>query len=165
MKSWHLRYWIPCHARHLLGWMRFAPKKSTLQAAISKIKDSPWERIHRALLNHAKEQGLEKGDQLRIDSTVTETHIHEPTDSSLLWDSVRILIRLLEQAEEMGINVEWRNHRRVVKKRARAIIYRRGQDRKKALYRDLVHYTEKTVQYIKHAKIVGQAHHPDMVRA
>ena len=94
----------------------FVPKKSALQSAISRIKDSTWERINLALLNNAKARGLEKGSMLRIDSTVTQTHIHEPTDSSLLWDSVRVMTRLLKQAHEMGVDFEYHAHHRVAKK-------------------------------------------------
>jgi len=135
----------------------FVPKKSALQGAISRIQESTWERINLALLNNAKESGIEKGTMLRIDSTVTETHIHEPTDSSLLWDSVRVLIRLLKQAHEMGVDFEWHDHHRVAKKRARSIIYIRGKDKKKVLYHDLIRYTNKTLQYINNAKIAGHA--------
>ena len=35
---------------------------------------------------------------MRIDSTVTETHILEPSDSRLLYDGVRVLTRLLRGA-------------------------------------------------------------------
>ena len=34
---------------------------------------------------------------MRVDSTVTETHILAPADSRLLYDGVRVLTRLLEQ--------------------------------------------------------------------
>jgi IS5 family transposase len=139
----------------------FVPKKSALQGAISQILDSTWERINLALLNNAKESGIEKGNMLRIDSTVTETHIHEPTDSSLLWDGVRILTRLLKQANEMGVDFEWHDHHRVAKKRARSIIYTKGKDKKEALYRDLVRYTQKTLQYINNAKIAGHIQQPE----
>lgn len=138
----------------------FVPKKSALQGAISKIQDSTWERINLALLGNAKDSGIEKGNMLRIDSTVTETHIHEPTDSSLLWDSVRVMTRLVEQANEMGVDFEYHDHHRVAKKRARSIIYTKGKDKKKVLYRDLIRYTNKTVQYINHAKIAGQVKQP-----
>ena len=135
----------------------FVPKKSALQGAISRIQESTWERVNLALLDKAKERGIEKGNMLRIDSTVTETHIHKPTDSSLLWDSVRVMTRLLEQATEMGIDFECHDHHRVAKKRARSIIYIRGKDKKKVLYQDLVRYTKKTLQYINNAKIAGHA--------
>ena len=139
----------------------FVPKKSALQGAISQIQDQTWERINQALLNNAKESGIEKGTMLRIDSTVTETHIHEPTDSSLLWDSVRVMTRLLKQALEMGVDFEYHAYHRGAKKRARSIIYTRGKVKKKALYRDLVRYTQKTLQYLNHAKLAGHVKQPD----
>jgi IS5 family transposase len=135
----------------------FVPKKSALQGAISKIQDQTCERINQTLLHNAKETGIEKGEMLRIDSTVTETHIHPPTDSSLLWDGVRVMTRLLKQALEMGVDFEYHDHHRVAKKRARSIIYTKGKDKKKSLYQDLICYTNKTLQYINNAKIAGHS--------
>ncbi len=157
--SFTLQDSISCHTfvRPIDG---FIAKKSALQGAISRIRDNTWERINQALLNNGKDSGIEKGSMLRIDSTVTETHIHEPTDSSLLWDSVRVLTRLLKQAREMGLNFDYHAHHRVAKKRARSIIYTRGKDKKKALYRDLVRYTQRTLQYIENAKKAGHLKPP-----
>lgn len=83
--------------------------------------------------------------------------IHDPLDSSLLWDAVRVMARLLNEAKDMGIDFECHDHQRVAKKHARAIIYTKGKDKKKALYHDLVHYTDKTLHYIDNAKIAGHA--------
>jgi transposase, IS5 family len=41
---------------------------------------------------------LESGAMLRIDSGVTAALMHEPSDSALLWDAVRIMTRLLRHA-------------------------------------------------------------------
>jgi IS5 family transposase len=79
--------------------------------------------------------------------------IHEPGDSSLLWDSVRVLVRLLNAAEELpGAPVlNWRNRQRLAKKRMRAIVYTRGADKKARLYQDLIKATRNTLGYIDHA--------------
>ena len=116
------------------------PKKSVLQQTISRIQPGTWERINQRLLLDAKHEKVELGRKVRIDSTVTETDIHAPSDSSLLWDSVRVMVRLLEAAQSMpgASEIEFRNHRRRAKKRARAIIYTRGKDKKAVLYRDLI---------------------------
>jgi IS5 family transposase len=130
--------------------MQWFPKKSVLQGCISAITDATWERINQRLLLSAQQTKVEKGAMLRIDSTVTATPIHEPSDSTLLWDSVRILVRLLRQATELasGITqIEYRNHQRVAKKRMRAIVYTRGQDKKARLYRDLIGVTKKSLGY------------------
>jgi hypothetical protein len=34
----------------------------------------------------AVDLGLEDGKRVRVDTTVTETDIHHPTDNTLLWD-------------------------------------------------------------------------------
>ena len=136
--------------------MEWFPKKSVLQACISTITDATWEQINQRLLCSARQAGVEKGEMLRIDSTVTDTPIHEPSDSSLLWDSVRILVRLLQQAEQLASGttvIEYRNHRRVAKKRMRAIVYTRGQDKKARLYRDLVAVTRKSLSYVEAASL------------
>jgi IS5 family transposase len=130
--------------------MQWFPKNSVLQSCISAISDSTWERINLRLLCGAQKIGVEKGEMLRIDSTVTATPIHAPSDSSLLWDGVRVLVRLLQQAEQLasGITeIDYHNHQRVAKKRMRAIVYTRGQDKKAHLYRDLIEVTKKSLGY------------------
>ena len=69
---------------------------------------------------------------VRIDSTVTEALMHEPSDSSLLWDAVRVMTRLLEQARGLtgSAAIRWRDHRRLAKKRAHAIAHSRGKSRR-----------------------------------
>ena len=58
------------------------PSKTCLQSCISKIDAPTWESINRILLADSAAKGIEKGRMVRIDSTVTESNIHEPTDSS-----------------------------------------------------------------------------------
>ena len=80
---------------------RLFPKKSVLQETISRIQPATWERINHYLLRDAKDEKVESGNKVRIDSTVTETDIHAPSDSTLLWDSVRVMVRLLEAAQSL----------------------------------------------------------------
>jgi glycerol-3-phosphate O-acyltransferase len=40
------------------------------------------------------------------DSTVTAALIHEPSDSALLWDAVRVMVRLLQQADALGSAIQ-----------------------------------------------------------
>lgn len=44
---------------------------------------------------------METGETVRTDCTVVESNIHEPSDSELLWDCVRVLTRLLGQARDV----------------------------------------------------------------
>src|SRR5476649_1520980 len=73
----------------------WSPKKSVLQRTISAIGAAGWETINRAVMSSARQQKLDDGSVVRIDSTVTESLMHAPTDSSLLWDGVRVMVRLL----------------------------------------------------------------------
>ena len=134
----------------------WSPKKAALQSCISAISEVTWEQINQRVLRCAQKAKAERGEMLRIDSTVTESPIHAPSDSTLLWDSVRVLVRLLKAAEELAeghTRIDYRNHQRVAKKRARAICYTRGQDKKTVLYRDLIEATRKTLDYVEEASI------------
>ena len=127
------------------------PKKSVLQKTISLIRAETWEQINWALLTDAKHEQIERGTVVRIDSTVCEALMHPPTDSSLLWDGVRVLTRLLKESVTLpgGAAVIWRNHKRLAKKRAMAIIYSRGKDKKAKLYKDLIDATQATIASVR----------------
>ncbi|MCM5688761.1 transposase, partial [Sinorhizobium meliloti] len=83
-------------ARLPWGW---SPKKSVLHKTISAIRADTWEAVNKMLLASARQERLESGRVVRVDSTVTAALIHEPSDSSLLWDCVRVMVRLLQQAD------------------------------------------------------------------
>ncbi len=115
------------------------PGKSALQSTIGSIRAETWERINRCLLGAARDEKVEPGDQVRVDSTVTHTHILEPSDSQLLRDGVRVLTRLLAAArDELGAEaVRFHDHRRAAK-RART-------------YRKLLRLLARTVGYVEAA--------------
>jgi IS5 family transposase len=98
-----------------------------LQQTISAIRAETWEAINRTLLASARQEKIETGKVVRLDSTVAAALMHEPSDSSLLWDAVRVMVRLLKAAEALVVGLAWRNHRRAAKKRARAIEYARDR--------------------------------------
>ena len=137
-------------ARLPLSW---SPKKSVLHKTISAISAASWEAINRTVVSSARQEKLEHGTVVRIDSTVTQALMHAPSDSSLLWDGVRVMTRLLEQAITIpgAPAIVWRNHRRLAKKRALAIQYSRGKARKAKLYCDLIAATRATVGTLQHA--------------
>jgi IS5 family transposase len=83
-----------------------------------------WECISRDLLEHAKDENIEKGRKTRIDCTVVESNIHKPFDSVQLFDSVRVLTRLLYKArDEFGIKIIFTDHQRRAKRRMVGIQY------------------------------------------
>jgi IS5 family transposase len=129
-------------ARLPLAW---TPKKSVLHKTISAIRAETWETINRAVLASARQGKVEAGEVVRLDSTVTAALMHEPSDSSLLWDGVRVMVRLLRAADALVGGLEWRNHRRAAKKRAQAIKYARGREKRVQHYRELIKLTRTTL--------------------
>ena len=115
--------------------LQWSPKKSVLHQTIAAIRAETWEAINQALLASAKQDRLESGATVRLDSTVTSALMHEPSDSTLLSDAVRVMTRLLQRGEALpeAPAVQWRDRRRLAKKRAHAIEYSRGQDKKRQL--------------------------------
>jgi IS5 family transposase len=119
--------------------LSWTPKKSALHKTIGAIRAETWEAINRTLLASARSERIETGGVIRLDSTVTAALMHEPSDSSLLWDAVRVTVRLLKEAEALlGGGLGWRDRRRAAKKRARAIQFTRGRPRRVELYRELI---------------------------
>jgi len=130
-------------ARLPLAW---SPKKSVLQRTISALRSETWEAVNRALVASAKQEKLETGAVVRIDSTVTAALMHHPSDSALLWDAVRVMSRLLRQAAKLpgAAAIRWHDRRRLAKRCAVDIQYSRGKDTRCRLYRKLIAATHAT---------------------
>lgn len=71
------------------------PRHKAFHRAFCRLRPETVRAINELVVRWAVAQGLEDGQQLRGDTTVVETNIHFPTDSTLLWDSVRVLTRLV----------------------------------------------------------------------
>jgi transposase, IS5 family len=54
-------------------------------------------RIHERIVRIAAENGVTDGKRMRVDTTVVEANVHHPTDSTLLGDGVRVLIRTMKR--------------------------------------------------------------------
>ena len=133
--------------------MVLEPAKVGAAKTISAIRLETWEAINRALLASARQARVEDGNVVRLDSTVTAAPIHEPSDSSLLWDAVRVMVRLLKQADPWvgSTGLEWRDHSRAAKKRARQIQFTRGCPNRAQLYRELIAIARTTLAYLRQA--------------
>ena len=55
------------------------------------------EKLHQRVVEIALENKIAAGRKMRVDTTVVETDIHYPTDSSLLGDGVRVLTRIMKK--------------------------------------------------------------------
>lgn len=126
-------------------------KFQTLQDNVKKLSPETLEAMNRVIVMHAVGEKIEKGGDARVDTTVVESNIHHPTDSTLIYDAVRVITRLLQRARgefpEAGICFHDRT--RVVKKRMKAVIDARSREERKRLYRDLVKYGEEVLGYAK----------------
>ncbi|HEV2323394.1 MAG TPA: ISNCY family transposase [Terracidiphilus sp.] len=60
------------------------------------------DKIHERVVEIAREKQVVKGRKMRLDTTVVETNIHYPTDSNLLGDGVRVLIRAMKRIGEIA---------------------------------------------------------------
>ena len=60
-------------------------------------------QLHERVVAVARDERAVTGRKLRVDTTVAETNIHYPTDSSLLGDGARVLTRIMQQIQaEVG---------------------------------------------------------------
>lgn len=138
------------------------PDPTTLSRVARQLGPQVIEQIHQRLVGMAQEKKVVQGKKLRVDTTVVETNIHYPTDSSLLQDGVRVLTRVMAKvasvAGQAGQKV--RNRTRSVKLRVLEIARAsrdksaRGQEKLKAGYRKLLESTQRVVGQAK--KVVQQ---------
>ena len=113
-------------------------------------------RVHERLVAIALEEGIATGKRMRVDTTVVETNIHYPTDSSLLGDGVRFLTRTMKKIAAIAgdVGTKLRDRSRTVKLRvldiARAARAKgpQSQERLKQSYGKLLAST---------SRVVGQA--------
>lgn len=74
------------------------------------------QQLHARVVQLAREERVITGRRMRLDTTVVETNIHYPTDSSLLGDGARVLTRTMQaiQTEVGGAGTAVRNRLRSV---------------------------------------------------
>jgi transposase, IS5 family len=112
--------------------------------------------IHERIVSIAKEKGIAQGARMRVDTTVVETNIHYPTDSSLLGDGVRVLTRVMKKitkiAGEVGVKLRDRTrsvrHRLIEIGRAARAKGAQGKEKLNKAYANLLNST---------GRVVGQA--------
>ena len=69
------------------------------------IREETWKEVNQLLAKSAVDAEQIDPKVLRTDTTVVEANIHYPTDSSLLWDGWRVLVRLIRKAKETRPNL------------------------------------------------------------
>lgn len=134
-----------------IGLMDEAPSRSTMQENVKKLRWRTLEKINRLVVEGAKQEGIETGEKVRVDSTTVESHIHRPTDSGLLYDGVRVLVRLLGRVKKVSGGALWRDHTRRAKRRMIGIHRTRKEAVRVKAYRDLLKVVRKTLGYARTA--------------
>jgi IS5 family transposase len=135
-------------------------QKSALCNNIKAITAETWEAINRILVAYGQDKDIEKGKQVRIDCTVVCSNIHEPTDSSILWDCVRVLTRMLGQINERfdEVDIPFSDHTRRAKRRMLEIMNANSKKVRDKKYEDLLKVTHMTVNYANNAVSLLAAH-------
>ena len=112
------------------------------------------EELHRRIVEMARENQLMAGRRMRVDTTVVETNIHYPTDSSLLGDGTRVLTRLMKRvaARVGGLTKRVRDRMRTIRKKVVGIAVSsrqkgsQGDERRRKLYGELLTLARKVVR-------------------
>jgi hypothetical protein len=86
-------------------------------AASIRLTPGTLKALNDRVVAAAVKLGLEDGGKLRVDTTVVETDIRHPTDSTLLWDVVRVLTRHKgNPADEVHVAPSLKRHRRMFRR-------------------------------------------------
>ena len=130
---------------------------SFLNKAFGILSDQTWQTMNRVLAQYAKGQEKISSEKLRMDTTVYETNIHYPTDSSLLWDSFRTLARLLQQVQRElpQLPLNHRFHDKKIKKLA-LFITRNGSSNNKSKKRKVKSTYRKLIARVNWIVVVAR---------
>jgi IS5 family transposase len=122
--------------------------------------------LHRRVVDVTKRAGVTRGRRFRVDTTVVETNVHYPTDSTLLQDGVRVLTRTMQRAAAAVGSPPVRNRLRQVTRLGLAITrqartpktreamlksYRRLMATTRAVLRDAATTIRRTAQHLRTA--------------
>ena len=120
------------------------PDDKTLIRLAQVLGPEVWKKILERLVQVARRRKVVRGLRLRVDTTVVETNIHYPTDSSLLGDGVRVITRALKKIGQRVGKLRFRDRTRSVDRYVFAIAQQsrklgeQAQARVKKLYRQLM---------------------------
>ena len=132
------------------------PDDKTMGRLARQLGPEAIEQLHRRTVAIALEKQVVTGRRMRVDTTVVETNIHYPTDSTLMGDGVRVLTRVMKKvvAATGAAGAKFRDRTRSVKRRILQIAYasrdksEKGQQKMKTAYSKLLEAT---------SRVVGQA--------
>jgi transposase, IS5 family len=164
----HVRNWsfdtLEREVRMNLAYRDFArigmgkvPDAKTLARIAQALGGEVIAELHGRLVEIAQEEGVIQGRKLRVDTTVVETNIHYPTDSSLLGDGARVLTRTMKRIETKAgtLKRKVRNRTRSMNKRVIAIATAsrhkglEGEAKRKKQYKELLRFSRQVLNDTK----------------
>ena len=150
-----------CYRKFMkIGFADTGFSSSALCANIKALSPETWEAINRVIVAYANETKVERGRKVRIDCTVVPSNIHKPFDSTLLWDSVRVLTRLLKHAGSLfpDVDIIVKDHTKRAKRRMLGVMNAKGKRARDEQYKDLLLITGKTTGYAERASLILKKH-------
>lgn len=138
------------------------PDAKTLARIAQALGGEVMAKLHERLVAMAQEKGAVQGRKLRVDTTVVETNIHYPTDSSLLGDGTRFMTRTMKKIEQRSqgkLKRKVRNRMRSVNKRVIAIATAsrhrgpEGEQKRKKEYRELLRMSRQILNDAKRVMV------------
>jgi IS5 family transposase len=130
------------------------PDAKTLARIAQALGGEVIAELHRRLVEIAQQKGVIQGRKMRVDTTVVETNIHYPTDSSMLGDGARVLTRTMKKIEQKAggkLKRKVRNRTRSINKRVIAIATAsrhkgpEGEAKRQKQYRELLRYSRQVL--------------------
>jgi hypothetical protein len=85
-------------------WMKHADQVLADELLVAAVYEALAKRRHERMVKIAQDKGAADGRRMRVDTTVVETNIHYPTDSSLLGDGVRVLTRTMKKITKIAFS-------------------------------------------------------------
>ena len=128
------------------------PRHDAFHRGFTRLTPGTLKAINDLVVQAAVGLGLEDGQKLRVDTTVVQTDIHHPTDSTLLWDVVRVVTRLVGRlAEALGRRSikGFRDRTRSARRRMQEIqrmTPKQRHEHQTGKYRELIGITEEVVE-------------------
>ena len=133
------------------------PDAKTLGRQARALGPEVVKQIHERMVALAVENKVIQGRRMRVDTTVVETNIHYPTDSSLLGDGTRVLTRLMKNVTAIAgeAGTKMRDRMRSIQRnvmrigRAARIKGERGRKVLAAIYRKVLATTGRVTAQAK----------------
>ena len=138
------------------------PDAKTLARIAQALGGEVIAKLHERLVAIAQEKGAVRGRKMRVDTTVVETNIHYPTDSSMLGDGVRVMTRTMKkiaQRSEGKLKRKVRDRMRSVNKRVMAIATAsrhrgpEGEEKRKKEYQELLRMSRQILNDAKRVMV------------